>query len=341
MKIAIHHKEGSFSDRWIEFCKVKNIDYKVVNAYSSDIISELKDCNGFMWHWNHTDYKAQIFANHLTKSIENRGVKVFPGFETSWHFDDKIAQKYLFESSDLPFINSYVFYDKKEALDWISKTTFPKVFKLRGGASSSNVSLIKNRNQAIKKINIAFNRGFKLVNRNSFFNRKWNEFKKEKNLNSFLKLNKGIYKYIFPDKENNLLPIQKGYVYFQDFIKNNDFDIRIVTIGNRSLGFRRFNSKNDFRASGSGLYDFNPELVDINAVKLAFKIAKKLNLQSVACDFIYHNNKLKIVEISYGFLSGLSPDIFKGYWDNNMKWHEGGYKLEYWIIEDFVNSLKN
>ena len=26
--IAIHHQKGSFSERWIEFCKKKNLKYK-------------------------------------------------------------------------------------------------------------------------------------------------------------------------------------------------------------------------------------------------------------------------------------------------------------------------
>ena len=33
MKIAIHHRKGSFSDRWIVYCKKEGIEYKLVNAY--------------------------------------------------------------------------------------------------------------------------------------------------------------------------------------------------------------------------------------------------------------------------------------------------------------------
>jgi hypothetical protein len=38
MKIAIHHKSGSFSERWIEYCKEKDIPYMLVNCYDTDII---------------------------------------------------------------------------------------------------------------------------------------------------------------------------------------------------------------------------------------------------------------------------------------------------------------
>jgi len=53
-----------------------------------------------------------------------------------------------------------LFFDKSDALEWINTTTFPKVFKLRGGAGSQNVQLVKSRNQAIKLTNKAFSKGF-------------------------------------------------------------------------------------------------------------------------------------------------------------------------------------
>jgi hypothetical protein len=52
MKIAIHERKGSFSDRWIEYCKKHEICHRIVNCYDSDIIDQLKDCDGLMWHWS-------------------------------------------------------------------------------------------------------------------------------------------------------------------------------------------------------------------------------------------------------------------------------------------------
>lgn len=49
MKIAIHHRKGSFSERWIEYCTEKDIPFKIVNAYDSDIVKQVEDCDVFMW----------------------------------------------------------------------------------------------------------------------------------------------------------------------------------------------------------------------------------------------------------------------------------------------------
>ena len=49
----------------------------------------------------------------------------------------------------------------------------------------------------------------------------------------------------------------------------------MIVIGNKCFGSRRFVRKNDFRASGSGLIDDNPENIDINIVRLAFELCQR------------------------------------------------------------------
>ena len=51
-----------------------------------------------------------------------------------------------------PLVPTSVFYDKEEALAWAKNTTYPKVFKLRGGAGAANVRLAKNKKEAVRLI---------------------------------------------------------------------------------------------------------------------------------------------------------------------------------------------
>ena len=78
MKIAIHHSNGTFSEDWIKYCKENNIDFKIVNAYSTDIIRNLEDCDAFMWHHHHGEIKDILFAKQLLASIQASGKVVFP-----------------------------------------------------------------------------------------------------------------------------------------------------------------------------------------------------------------------------------------------------------------------
>lgn len=338
--IAIHNSPGSFSDRWIAYCKEHKVDFKEVDCYQNDIIDQLKGCKGLMWHWSQEDYKAALFARQLTVSIQNTGIRVFPDLNTCWHFDDKIGQKYLLESLEAPLVTSYVFYSKKEARAWINQASFPKVFKLRGGAGSINVSLVHSRGQAIRLMKKAFGRGFSPTNTFSRLKDRFWVLKRDKNLAAIKSVIKGLGRLVIPTENERFSHNQKGYLYFQEFIPENEYDTRLIVIGNRCFGVRRYCRTGDFRASGSGLLAYEPELFDPQCIRIAFETARKLKSQSVAFDFVNDHGQYKMVEISYAFVSGKFYDNCLGYWDSDLLWHERTVNPQYFIIEDFLNSLK-
>lgn len=340
MKLAIHHRENSFSRRWIEYCEINNIQYKIVDCYSNDIFEQLSDCDGLLWHWDLNDYRSALVAKQITKALEIRGIKVFPNLNTSWHFDDKVGQKYIFEAIDAPLVPAHIFYSKTEALNWVESAEFPKVFKLRGGAASINVKLIKNKRQAKKLIKIAFGKGFNIIDRSSRFKNKFIKFIKYPNVDNLLKLIKGLFRFFIITEVEKYSSYQKGYIYFQDFIPGNKYDTRLYVIGDRCFGVRRYNRKNDFRASGSGIVDYNKNLFEEENIKLAFKISDALGSQSMAYDFIKDEGKYKIVEMSYCFPIHSVTDTFEGYWDRELNWHANEVNPQYFIIEDFINKIQ-
>lgn len=339
MKIAIHNSNNPafFSDGWIDYCKQNNIPYKIVNAYDNNIVEQLDGCTFFLWHFSNYDYRDALFAKQLLYSLQKKGIKVFPDFDTAWHFDDKVGQKYLLEAINAPLVPSHVFYSKNEALEWIEKTTFPKVFKLRGGSGSSNVQLVENKIQAKKLVKRAFRKGFSQFNRINHLKFRYHNYRTGKE--SFIAVIKGVVRLFVGNRYSNMSPQEKGYVYFQDFIPNNNFDTRVVVIGGETaIAEKRFVREGDFRASGSGKYDY--ENINIETIKVAFDVSRRLNLQSVAFDFVADSqNKPLIVEISYGFgREGISKA--PGFWDNNLQWHEGPIKPEKLIIKKVVESFK-
>jgi hypothetical protein len=131
---------------------------------------------------------------------------------------------------------------------------------------------------------------------------------------------------------------EKGYVYFQDFIPNNNCDIRIIVIGDKAFGIKRMVRENDFRASGSGLIRYEKENFDIKTVRLAFEISAKLHSQCIGYDFVYDNGIPLIAEISYGFIKEVYYPCV-GYWDKNLNWHEGTFNPQAWMVEDLIRSI--
>lgn len=339
MKIAIHHRQGFFSERWIEYCIKNNIDYKLVDPYSNDVVKQLEDSDIFMWHHSNYDYRDALFAKQLLFSLQKKGIKTFPSFDTNWHFDDKVGQKYLLEAIDAPLVPSYVFYTKKEALDWIDQTNLPKVFKLRGGSGSSNVKLVKSKREAKKLIDKAFGCGFSQFDRLTHLKYRIGNFKA--GTEGFSAVLKGIARLFIASNYSNQYPKEKGYAYFQEFIPNNNCDIRVIVIGDKAFAIKRMVRKNDFRASGSGQIIYDNKEIDESCIKVAFSVNEALGSQSTAFDFVFNNQgSPKIIEISYGFAVE-AYDSCPGYWDSNLNWHEGRFNPQDWMIEDVLSKIKN
>jgi glutathione synthase/RimK-type ligase-like ATP-grasp enzyme len=85
---------------------------------------------------------------------------IFPNAKTSWHYDDKLGPKFLLEATGPPHVPTYVFYDKNQALNWAKTRHYPKVFKLRRGAGSMNVILVRHTKQATSLIRRGFAPGW-------------------------------------------------------------------------------------------------------------------------------------------------------------------------------------
>lgn len=329
MKIAIQPGKG-FSKRWIEYCEKKGISFKTVNCYHTDIIKHLEDCDALMWHFRQDNYHDMLFAKQLVCSINMAGKRVFPDINTSWHFNDKLGQKYLLESINAPLVPTCVFYDKSKAIEWAENTKFPKVFKLRSGAGSANVKLIKTRKQAKKLINKAFGKGFSQFDKWEYLRERFRKNKEGKD--GLMDLIKGLGRLFIAPGFSSQAKRERGYVYFQDFIPNNDFDTRVIVIGERAFAIRRMVRNNDFRASGSGFIAFEPHHIDQRCIRIAFDVNKKLKAQCLAYDFVLYKNEPLILEISYGF-STVAYDSCPGFWDINLIWHKGEFIPQEWMVD--------
>lgn len=336
-KIAIHHYPGDFSERWIEYCKINHIDYSLINCKDNNIIKIMNDYDILLWSWNLSDFSSLQFARELTYSLEQMGKIVFPNFKTSFFYDNKVGQKYLLESINVPFIKSNIFYKKQDAISWIQKTNFPKVFKLSGGAGSQNVKLCKNKEEAIKLTNIAFGKGFAQVDRITWFKDAVKRFSMNKSKKNILKLLKSTIRLLVPTKKEKEMDREKGYIYFQEFIENNTFDIRVIVIGDKAFALKRLCRKDDFRASGSGRIIYDKNQIDINCIKIALDTSAKLDVQCMAYDFVFdnHNNPL-IVEVSYHFDSK-AYDNCEGTWNRDLIWIDEKVNPQTMIINNTIH----
>lgn len=337
MKVGIHldrYKEISgFVKKYETILQYNNIETQFLHIDDPGFFEKVKELDAFIYRWFHYDFDRQLAPSILPLIRDFLKIPCFPNGVTDWHFDDKIKQYYLMKLYGFPMIESWIFWDMKDALDWTDKTSYPVVFKLKGGAGSQNVILVKDKKRACSLINKMFGKGIKDIGLNEGGSTIMNDF----NLFNYVTVLLWKMKKSYQGKPaETFYQKQKNYVLFQKFLPGNGFDTRVTIIGERAFAFRRFNRPDDFRSSGSGLIDHNPQEIDLQFVKLALEISKKLHFQSMAYDFLYNiDHKPEFCEISYSYLDTAVYNCH-GFWDGQLNWHEGHNWPQFCQLQDLL-----
>jgi hypothetical protein len=348
MKIAIHNDPKAptpFAEKWAYYLNQSSVEIKWVNLRFPDAIDQVAGCQGVMWHWEYMPHERQV-ALSILRAIETYlGIPVFPDHNTCWHYDDKIAQYYIFRALNLATPKTWVFWDREPADEWARSATYPKVFKLKTGSSSANVHLVNTADEARQLIDLMFStgtypRGFKKVTR------ELDLLPSEQNnlpvvVSRFIKtLRLAVKATASSPPERYWWQVEKNYVYFQDFIPGNAGDIRITVIGKRAFGIRRSNRPDDFRASGSKLCEFDPNQIPMECVRRAYQVSAALRAQSMAYDFLIDQRGEPLLsEMSYIYDASVLEKC-EGYWDPHLAWFPGHMRPEAAHVEDFLAQIR-
>jgi len=337
-KDEVTHKNGeyqSYSKRWEAMASEQDISITWVNVHTEEAISQIADCDGFMWRSSPGAY-PRLLAKRLMPAIEyGCRIPVFPNWKTLWYSEDKIAQSFLLKAAELPIPKTYIFWNYSETRRFIDEAGYPFILKLYSGYQSRNVRLLKSKEEAGFYANLLFNGAITSLNArpNGGY---WPILRNVKDVIHGKSL-------CNPTQDED---VHYNYFYAQEFLENNDFDTRITVIGTRVFAFRRFNRPNDFRASGSGKIDWDPSKIDEKLVRLAFKTARALDVQVVAIDVLRRGGVPVIGELTLSFASWAVRDC-PGHWvlegepdTGSLRWVAGELRPEDVIFEDFVSDVR-
>lgn len=314
-----------------KICAQNGIPSVPLEVSQPDFWEKVRDLDLFIFRWRQCDSHRQL-AHDILPVVEDRlGVPCFPDLNTCWHYDDKVKQYLLIKSLGFPMVTSHIFWEKPAARGWVEEADFPVVFKLRSGAGSENVILVKDRLQARKLVNRMFGRG---IYPEKFFHAGSVRFQHFSLYRELHHIAGNLYRRFLGLDVSPFWQVHKNYVLFQDFIPDNQFDTRVTVIGDRAFIFRRLTRTDDFRASGSGMIDYDLEKVDLRCVEIAFKVSRELKFQSMAYDFLFTpENDPVFCEISYTFQPRAIYDC-PGYFDRSLQLNEGHFWPEYLHLVD-------
>ncbi len=261
----------------------RGIRWDLVDINCDGWIEKLKPYDVVLWPpgcmgikpASHLKEKVFFIQHHMNKLI-------VPNFESVWHFESKVAQSYLFSFYAIPSPRTVVTFSIDDAFALLKKEKYPLVFKSSSDAASRGVRLIK-----------TFMNAKYLVWKSLYTGFWW----------------KAIRRVFRLDHKDNAS-------YWQEFVPQNECDLRITAIGDRwAVGFWRWNRPNDFRASGSGLIDYEKNIPE-ETIHFCLDLNKKHNFDSMAYDVIFRDRKPVIVEICYTYVDKAIYNA-PGYYERN------------------------
>ncbi len=264
---------------WIEACMKyeEKIEYRIVNLVKNNWLDEIQSLpfdvllskpGGLVANYKQLyDERIFILSNIL-------GYKIFPSPMEIFIYENKRFLSYWLKANNIPHPLTNVFYDQKEALDYISGFEFPLVAKTNIGASGSGVKILRNKTEAQKYIK-------------ETFSGKGSPQRSGPNFEKGGILQRGFHYVRYPSEILKKLNIyltkysnyQKGFVIFQEYIPH-EFEWRVVRIGDSYFAHKKIKAGD--KSSGSLLKNYdNPPLDLFDFVK---KITDKHRFYSQAID---------------------------------------------------------
>lgn len=268
-------------------CRILGLEFRVIYIGQDDWIDQIKGIDAFLWRVIMGDPSCMAEAHTKIPLIEEMGIPCFPSKKMLWFFDDKIRESLFFRQNNYPTPNTWIFFDETSARKHAEKAEYPIVVKSHCGAGSSGVGLLRTPRDAHRLLD-------RIFSQNSIWERIVSRF------------------YVTPRLRRGdlLLALRHHfrdswprYAYFQEFVQT-DCDWRITTLGSDLVSvFVRRNRPKDFRASGSGLWEkVAIEDLPTEACDLALQISNTHGFTSMTYDFMKHENRWVMGEMSYSFL---------------------------------------
>jgi glutathione synthase/RimK-type ligase-like ATP-grasp enzyme len=272
-------------------------------------------------------YKRYI--EDLVFFLEKQGAIPIPKHEFLKEHHDKIVMELMrtrFSDESLKTISSVCYGSWVDAMNYDSR--FPVVIKQVSNSGGAGVFLARNRKEYERKIRKA---GSVIValNLSDYF------------VNYFKNTVKKLIKLVSPEKSKyvkyNTDPVSTPIIV-QSFVDGLYGDYKVLVFGGKYYSMYRKNRKNDFRASGSGMF-FEVSLEEREGLlSFAKKLTAEIDFPIFGIDIGFDGKKYHLIEfqmIHLGTSALHRSKFWYEYHDNAWVRHDGLSNLE----EEFSRSI--
>ena len=274
----------------VKIMSVSAIDYGYLQKKNPYIIyTSSEDKYGF--------YKSYI--EDIVFDMERRGFRLIPNYECLKAHNNKVAMELLRSRSNfdkIQSIQSSTYGCYEELLQKEQVQNFPFVIKTASGAMSRGVAKAENKKELLKIAKV-LSKSFDIKHDIKEILRKiryGNTYKKE----SFNRM-KFITQNLITDLEN---------------------DYKVLVYGDKAYVLYRGNRKNDFRASGSGKFDFVEQLPQ-SMLDYAYSIKEFFKVSHISLDIGFDGTNFHLIEFQFLYFGTTTLEKAPHYflWDKHKK----------------------
>ncbi|ATC81061.1 hypothetical protein [Pseudoalteromonas agarivorans] len=276
------------------------------------------DYNGVIFLYQSSEDRDLYYKSYIQDVIyflELNGAILIPSFKYFMCHHNKVMQELLIKKQRfecLKVLNSFTFGTYEELKKYGYSGTYPVVLKSASGCTSKGVSLIRNKEELIrnvKKITASFN------------------------LHDYLR-----FKYKEHFKKNYISESTNRQKFIlQEFVPGLSGDYKVLVYSGKYYVLNRKNRKNDFRASGSGMFEFlsEPPVMILEAAK---EIFNKLSIPYISIDLALNNDEVYLIEYQMLMFGTLTLEKSEQYFEkNNGVWRSVAETPD--LEKEFVNSV--
>lgn len=219
-RFGIVQDHEPYHPRWTKyrrFAECNGFEYGIFNIHARDWLEEAQNYDVIVGSPSSEfwDLEETRKKYHFVETY--LGKATYPSAAHMMLYEDKELEAYISETFGIPFAKTYISHDPDDARQMIETLQYPVVSKLYPASGSFGVELVHDVREARRIVEQAFSRN---------------------------------------GRKTHLVAMrQKNYVYFQEYIPNSGYDMKVIVVGRQLFGAYRMVPKGDFRASGMNLIE--------------------------------------------------------------------------------------
>jgi len=147
---------------YVAACRDLGVAYEVIDISGPEWMRVIQKCSCqtfLVWPSAQLSTWKQMFDERLRIITQDLHKKIYPTYDELWVYESKRRMYYWLQGNQIPHARTWVFYARKDALDFARQVPLPVVVKTNMGAGAAGVRIQRDRRHLRRRIERCFTKG--------------------------------------------------------------------------------------------------------------------------------------------------------------------------------------